>query len=54
MVRSVTLHVGIGTFRPVKVPDIVDHRMEEEFFEMDAALISEIEKQDKTAKGSSP
>ena len=43
-VRSVTLHVGIGTFRPVKVADIVDHHMEEEFFEMDAALISEIEK----------
>ena len=43
LVRSVTLHVGIGTFRPVKVPDIKDHRMDEEFFEMDASLISEIE-----------
>jgi S-adenosylmethionine:tRNA ribosyltransferase-isomerase len=30
-VRSVTLHVGIGTFRPVKVPDIESHRMDEEF-----------------------
>jgi S-adenosylmethionine:tRNA ribosyltransferase-isomerase len=39
----VTLHVGIGTFRPVKVPDIESHRMDEEFFEMDASLISEIE-----------
>ncbi len=43
LVRSVTLHVGIGTFRPVKVPDIKDHRMDEEFFEMDSSLISEIE-----------
>ena len=41
-VRSVTLHVGIGTFRPVKVRDIRDHRMDEEFFEMEASLISEI------------
>jgi S-adenosylmethionine:tRNA ribosyltransferase-isomerase len=43
LVRSLTLHVGIGTFRPVKVPVIEDHRMDEEFFEMDASLISEIE-----------
>lgn len=43
LVRSVTLHVGIGTFRPVKVPDIKDHRMDEEFFEMDPSLIAEIE-----------
>lgn len=43
LVRSLTLHVGIGTFRPVKVPVIEDHRMDEEFFEIDASLISEIE-----------
>ena len=42
--RYITLHVGIGTFRPVKVPDIKNHRMEEEFFEMDRELISAIEK----------
>lgn len=42
-VRSVTLHVGIGTFRPVKVPDVESHMMDEEFFEMDASLLSEIE-----------
>jgi S-adenosylmethionine:tRNA ribosyltransferase-isomerase len=42
LVRYLTLHVGIGTFRPVKVPDITEHRMDEEFFEMDASLISEI------------
>jgi S-adenosylmethionine:tRNA ribosyltransferase-isomerase len=43
LVRSLTLHVGIGTFRPVKALNIEDHRMDEEFFEMDASLIFEIE-----------
>ncbi len=30
----VTLHVGIGTFKPVKVDDIADHRMDSERFEI--------------------
>ena len=28
----ITLHVGLGTFRPVKVEDILDHNMHSEFF----------------------
>ncbi|HOX39442.1 MAG TPA: tRNA preQ1(34) S-adenosylmethionine ribosyltransferase-isomerase QueA [Candidatus Brocadiia bacterium] len=32
----ITLHVGPGTFRPVKVADIRDHVMHEERFEVDA------------------
>ncbi|HAL63568.1 MAG TPA: tRNA preQ1(34) S-adenosylmethionine ribosyltransferase-isomerase QueA [Clostridiales bacterium] len=28
----VTLHVGLGTFRPVKADDILDHKMHSEFF----------------------
>lgn len=28
----VTLHVGLGTFRPVKVDDILDHTMHSEFY----------------------
>jgi S-adenosylmethionine:tRNA ribosyltransferase-isomerase len=28
----VTLHVGLGTFRPVKAEDILDHKMHSEFF----------------------
>lgn len=28
----VTLHVGLGTFRPVKVDDVENHRMHSEFF----------------------
>ena len=43
LVRSLTLHVGIGTFRPVKAPLLEDHKMDEEFFEMETSLISEIE-----------
>ncbi len=49
-VRFVTLHVGIGTFRPVKVPDLETHRMDEEFFEMDASLLSEIEDAKRSGK----
>ncbi len=28
----VTLHVGLGTFRPVKVENVEEHKMEEEFY----------------------
>ncbi len=30
----ITLHVGIGTFRPVKVDNISDHKMHSEFYNM--------------------
>jgi len=30
----ITLHVGVGTFKPVKVDDIADHRMESERYEI--------------------
>ncbi len=33
----VTLHVGAGTFLPVKVDDVADHRMHSELCEVDAA-----------------
>ena len=32
----VTLHVGIGTFKPVKVDDIADHRMDAERYDLTA------------------
>jgi len=32
----VTLHVGIGTFKPVKVDDIAEHRMDAETYEISA------------------
>ncbi|MCK8059062.1 MULTISPECIES: tRNA preQ1(34) S-adenosylmethionine ribosyltransferase-isomerase QueA [unclassified Fusibacter] len=31
----VTLHVGLGTFRPVKVDDVNDHQMHAEWYELD-------------------
>ncbi|MBR3840084.1 MAG: tRNA preQ1(34) S-adenosylmethionine ribosyltransferase-isomerase QueA [Erysipelotrichales bacterium] len=33
-VVDVTLHVGLGTFRPVDVDEITDHHMHEEYFEL--------------------
>jgi S-adenosylmethionine:tRNA ribosyltransferase-isomerase len=42
LVREVTLHVGIGTFRPVRTSEIEEHPMEKETFEMDQGLPSEI------------
>ena len=31
-IARVTLHVGLGTFRPVKVENILDHHMHSEFY----------------------
>ena len=31
-IAEVTLHVGLGTFRPVKVEDVADHHMHSEFY----------------------
>lgn len=43
-IARVTLHVGLGTFRPVKVENITDHHMHSEFYvieESAAAIINE-------------
>lgn len=34
-IASVTLHVGLGTFRPVKVEDVTQHHMHSEFYCID-------------------
>ena len=42
-IAHVTLHVGLGTFRPVKVEDVTEHHMHSEFYvveEDQAALIN--------------
>ncbi len=42
-IAYVTLHTGLGTFRPVESEDITQHRMHEEFYELteaDAAIIN--------------
>ena len=38
----ITLHVGIGTFRPVKVSDPLDHAMHEETYELTEETAEEI------------
>jgi S-adenosylmethionine:tRNA ribosyltransferase-isomerase len=40
---QVTLHVGAGTFLPVKVDDIRDHKMHAEWGEVTAEAVAEIE-----------
>ncbi len=43
-IARVTLHVGLGTFRPVKVENILEHHMHSEFYMIDeeaAAIINE-------------
>ncbi len=39
----VTLHVGAGTFQPVRVDNILDHQMHNEWFEVSPALVRQIE-----------
>ncbi|QDC44820.1 tRNA preQ1(34) S-adenosylmethionine ribosyltransferase-isomerase QueA [Methylophilus medardicus] len=41
-VRYVTLHVGAGTFQPVKVDDIADHHMHSEVYHLPADTIQTI------------
>ena len=46
-IAPVTLHVGLGTFRPVKETDVLKHHMHSEFYrieEDDAKLINETKK----------
>lgn len=47
-IARVTLHVGLGTFRPVKVEDILDHHMHSEFYMVDeeaARIVNETKRQ---------
>jgi S-adenosylmethionine:tRNA ribosyltransferase-isomerase len=39
---SVTLHVGAGTFQPVRVSDLAGHRMHSEWFELPQATVDAI------------
>lgn len=41
-VATVTLHVGIGTFRPVKAENIEDHEMHSEFYTISAESAAKI------------
>ncbi len=43
-VARITLHVGLGTFRPVKVEDISRHKMDSEYYEVDSQTAHMINK----------
>ncbi|MEN6627104.1 MAG: tRNA preQ1(34) S-adenosylmethionine ribosyltransferase-isomerase QueA [Candidatus Sumerlaeia bacterium] len=42
-IRRVTLHVGIGTFEPIEVDDLADHKMHTELYEISAENAAAIE-----------
>ena len=41
-IAHVTLHVGLGTFRPVKADDILEHHMHSEFYRIEASEAEKI------------
>lgn len=48
LIAHVTLHVGIGTFKPISAPDVRQHKMHEEFCsisEETAKVINETKKE---------
>lgn len=46
----ITLHVGLGTFRPVNVEDVTNHKMHSEFYSMDKETAQILNKAKKTHK----
>lgn len=43
-IAEVTLHVGLGTFRPVKVENVLEHHMHSEFYMISAEAAEKINK----------
>jgi S-adenosylmethionine:tRNA ribosyltransferase-isomerase len=43
--REITLHVGYGTFKPIKASRVEDHQMEPEYYEIDEETASSIRRQ---------
>lgn len=46
----ITLHVGLGTFRPVSVADVKDHEMHSEFYSMSSSVANILNKTKKAGK----
>ena len=46
----ITLHVGLGTFRPVKVEDVTKHKMHSEYYSMDKKTANILNKAKKEGK----
>ena len=49
-IARVTLHVGLGTFRPVKVDDVENHHMHSEFYMIDEAAAEKINRAKENGK----
>ena len=47
-IAKVTLHVGLGTFRPVKVDDILEHHIHSEFYRIEQAEADKINRAKET------
>lgn len=43
IVQKINLRIGIGTFRPVRVDDVREHQMEQEYFEIPERVLEAIE-----------
>lgn len=49
-IAKVTLHVGLGTFRPVKVDNVLEHKMHNEYYEVPQATVDIINEAKKNGK----
>jgi len=50
VIANVTLHVGLGTFRPVKVDNILEHHMHSEFYHIEEEEAKKINDAKKNGK----
>ena len=50
VIANVTLHVGLGTFRPVKVENILEHHMHSEFYMIEESEAAKINKAKEAGK----
>ena len=46
----ITLHVGLGTFRPVNVEDVTKHKMHSEYYEMSDEVANKLNEVKKSGK----
>lgn len=49
-IADVLLHVGLGTFRPVKVDDVLSHHMHSEYYEIDEVAAEKINRAKKEGR----
>ena len=50
IVKEITLHVGVGTFKTIKSENIENHKMDSEYFEIDREILEEIQKTKKNLR----